>query len=87
MSIAKNKAVDSVYDVMKKWEQNFKGSLISFKVSDKPTHEYETPIYATIDSLTIVQLQCCRQHVKIKPMLKMCGCYCPFCGVKSFEIE
>lgn len=87
MAKVQNIAMDLIYNEMKKWERKSKGNLLSIKAGKKPAHEYESPIHATIDALTITPFRCCNKKVKIKPMLKIIGCYCPFCGVKDFEIE
>jgi uncharacterized C2H2 Zn-finger protein len=36
---------------------------------------------------TVHQYRCCNREVKIKPLLKIAGSYCPFCGVKEFETQ
>jgi len=87
MTMAHNVAMDLVYNEMKKLERKFKGGAISFKAGKKPKPEQENPIRATIEALTITHFRCCNKKVKIKPMLRISGCYCPFCGVKSFEVE
>ncbi|MDD3833272.1 MAG: TFIIB-type zinc ribbon-containing protein [Oscillospiraceae bacterium] len=87
MAIAQNYATDLVYDEMKKWERQYNSKDFKFNVGQKPKHKPENPIKATIEALTISHLSCCLREAKIKPMLKICGCYCPFCGVKDYEIE
>lgn len=87
MVMTHNVGIDLVYDEMKKWERKFNGGLVSFKVGKKPAHEYENPIHATIEALMITHFRCCEKSAKIKPVLKISGCYCPFCGVKDFEVE
>jgi hypothetical protein len=68
-------------------EKKFKNGLISFKAGKKPTPESETPIQAGIEVLVITNFPCCHRNSKIKPLLKITGCYCPFCGVKEYETE
>ncbi len=85
MAMAKNLAVDLINNEMKKFERSFKGKGISFKADKSAKREYEQPIYATIDALDIKYFECCKKEAKIKPLLKICGYYCPFCGVKYFE--
>lgn len=87
MAMAKNVAMDMIYDEMKKWEKQFNSGFITFKAGKKPRPEPENPIRAGIEALTIIQFPCCKRTAKIKPMLKFTGCYCPFCGVKEFELE
>ncbi len=87
MAIAQNYANDLIYNEMKKWEREFKGSFVSFKAGKKPTPEHETPIRAGIEALAITRFPCCIRSAKIKPLLQITGCYCPFCGVKNYEVE
>ena len=87
MAKTQNYAMDLIHNEMKKWEQQFKGGCVTFKAGNKPKEEYESPIYVTIEALTIHQYRCCGRKVKIKPMLQIIGSYCPFCGVKEFETE
>lgn len=80
----KNYANDLIYNEMKKWENKFKGSFVSFKVEKGPKHE-EYPIKYGIESLEIIKYPCCKRKAKIKPIYKLCGSYCPFCGVRYEE--
>ena len=86
-AMATNYATDVLYDELKKWENQFKGSFVSFKAGKKPDPVPENPIKAGIDSLIIAHFSCCSRSAKVKPILKITGCYCPFCGVKDFEVE
>lgn len=79
---AENYATDLIYNEMKKWERQFKGSFISFKVNRKPQSKEEYPIQYGIDALDVVKYPCCKRDSKIKPIYKICGSYCPFCGVR-----
>ena len=45
------------------------------------------PIRSGIEAMEICNFPCCKRTAKIKPLLKMTGAYCPFCGVKNCEIE
>jgi hypothetical protein len=85
--MAQNYAMDITYSEMKKWERKFSKGFITFKAGRKPKRKHESPIQATIEALTITQYSCCGRKAKIKPMLKITGCYCPFCGVKNFEVK
>ena len=76
---------DLIYNEMKKWEKKFKGSFISFKAGKKPQHEEEYPIKYGIEALEVEEYPCCKREAKIKPIYKMCGSYCPFCGVRYEE--
>ena len=87
MNIAKNYATDLIYNDFKKMESKFKGGIVSIKTGKKPKSEPETPIYAGIEVLAITKFPCCKRSAKVKPLLQITGCYCPFCGVKNYEVE
>lgn len=87
MAKTQNYAIDLIYNEMEKWERQFKSGIVTFKAGKKPKEEYESPIHATIEALTIHQYQCCGRKAKIKPILQIVGSYCPFCGVKEFEAK
>ena len=86
--MAQNKFNDMIYDMFKNLERhNRRNSMIKFKAGKRPKHEAEEPIRSSIEALEIISFPCCRRTAKIKPLLKMTGAYCPFCGVKNYEIE
>jgi len=87
LAMAENVAMDMVYDTLKKMERQFRNSPISFKMNKRPKYEAENPIRSGIEALEIATFPCCKRTAKVKPLLKMTGCYCPFCGVKNYEIE
>ena len=88
MRMIKNKVNDMIYDAFKDLERhNKRNSIIEFKAGKRPEHETEDPIRSGIEALEIANFPCCRRTAKIKPLLKMTGAYCPFCGVKNYEIE
>ena len=87
LTMMKNKATDAIYKEMKKMERKFKKGPISFKAGKKPKHEPENPICSGIEALEIATFPCCNRTAKVKLMLKITGCYCPFCGVKIYEVE
>ncbi len=88
MKMAKNKVNDMLYDMFKDLERhNRRNSIIKFKAGKRLKHEAEEPIRSSIETLEVTTFQCCRRTAKIKPLLKMTGAYCPFCGVKNYEIE
>jgi len=87
MAIAQNYATDLIYNGFKKMEKKFKSGLMTFKAGNKPKPEPENPIRAGIEALAITYFTCCKRSSKIKPLLQITGCYCPFCGVKNYEIE
>ena len=88
MKMAQNKVNDMIYDMFKDLERhNRRNSMIKFKAGKCPKHEAKEPIRSSIEALEITSFPCCRRTAKIKPLLKMTGAYCPFCGVKNYEIE
>lgn len=87
LAMTENIAMDIVYDAFEEMERQFKNSLISFKTSKRPQRKAENPIRSGIEALEITNFPCCKRSAKIKPLLRMTGCYCPFCGVKNYEVE
>jgi uncharacterized C2H2 Zn-finger protein len=87
MTKAQNYAMGLLYDEMKKLERRTKGKALSFTEGKKPKEEFESPIQSTIEALSVHQYRCCNREVRIKPLLKIVGSYCPFCGVKEFETQ
>lgn len=85
--MAQNQINDMIYDTFKKLEHRSKKSAVQFKAGKRPHHEPENPIRSGIEAMEICVFPCCSRTAKIKPMLKMTGTYCPFCGVKNYEIE
>ena len=79
--MAKNIADSIIFKEMEKWERQFKGSGISFKAGKKPREEVEMPIMASIEALEIEKYKCCKREAKIKSIARVCGSYCPYCGV------
>ena len=87
LAMVQNKATDMIHDEFKKMERQFRKGPVTFKAGKPPKHESEDPIRSGIDVLEIVSFPCCKRTAKIKPILRMTGCYCPFCGVKNYEFE
>lgn len=87
MQMAQNYANDLIMKELKKMEKNSKSSILKFKVTNKVKKEAELPIMLTVEALEIKKYSCCKREAKIKPILKMCGSYCPYCGVKDYGIE
>lgn len=87
MAMVQNKAMDMIHEEFKKMEHQFRKGPIKFKAGRAPKHEPEDPIRSGIEALEVTLFPCCKRTAKIKPILKMTGCYCPFCGVKNFEVE
>ena len=87
MKMVTNSVNDMIYDELKKLERHNKKGVISFKAGKCPKHESEDPIRLGIEAMEICTFPCCKRTAQIKPLLKMTGAYCPFCGVKNYEIE
>ncbi len=87
MNMAENLIQDIIHDAFKDLERHSKKGVIQFKAGNKPARKSEDPIRSGIEAMEIVTFQCCQRTAKIKPLLKMTGCYCPFCGVKNYEVE
>lgn len=79
---ALNKVLSNFYDEMKKFEKKTKNSIVQIK-ANKLKQEEEIPIKSTIDSMEIVDFECCNRQGKIRHLLNYCGCYCPYCGGKK----
>lgn len=86
-TMIKNRAMDMIYDEFKKMERQFKKGPITFKAGKPPKHDAEDPIRSGLETLEVVAFPCCKREAKIKPLIKMAGSYCPFCGVKVYEYE
>ena len=85
--MGQNYAMDMMYKELNNLERKSKKSPVRFKTGKRPKNEQENMIRTGIEALEITRLNCCERTAKIKPLLKMTGCYCPFCGVKEYEIE
>lgn len=87
MSMAENYANDLIMKELKKYEKKSKGSMISFNIKNKSKKKREQPIMLTIEALEQKFYSCCKMEAKIKPIIKMSGSYCPYCGVMDYGIE
>jgi len=85
--LAHNYALDFVYSTLKNIESKTKNKGFQIKVGNKPKPENINTIRSGIDTLKIVKFECCQRSAKIKPLLIMTGCNCPFCGVKEYDIK
>lgn len=79
---AKNYVLDKFHEEFKKLERSTKGNMVSFSAGSKPRHEAEGKMYCGIEALDIEKFPCCKREAKIDPLLKFCGSYCPYCGVR-----
>ena len=80
-----NYAMDRIYDEFKTLERKTRHSIVSFKAGKKPSHREEYPIRNGIENMDITLYPCCNRKAKTKAMYKICGSYCPFCGVRYDE--
>ena len=87
LKMATNMANDLLFDSLKDMQKRFNGGFISMKISKKPDREIESPIVSGIEALEIQKYKCCKKQAKIKPLVKIFGSYCPYCGVKYDEFE
>lgn len=87
MVMAENAAADRIYKELKRIERQIHKESIKLLAGSPQEHEPEDPIRSGIEAMEIVIFPCCQRTAKIKPILRMTGCYCPFCGVKSYEVE
>lgn len=88
MKMTKNKVNDTIYDAFKDLERhNKRKSMVKFNAGKRPQHEAEDPIHSGIEALELTNFACCNRIAKIKPLLRMTGAYCPFCGVKNYEVK
>lgn len=74
-----NHVIDGFYNEMKKVERRTNNSMIKVK-TNKLKKEYEPSVRSTIDSMEIIGFECCNRQANIRHLLKICGCYCPYCG-------
>lgn len=79
IAMAKNRALDEIYNEFRSLERQTRNSFVQFKCS-KPEKEDELPIQSTIDAMEIVDFDCCDRQAKIRNLLHYCGSHCPFCG-------
>lgn len=87
IAIANNYVMKTVHKEFKKLERQFKKGPIKIKAGKPPKLEKENPIHSGIEAMEKAYFPCCQRTAKIKPLLIMTGCYCPFCGVKNYEIK
>lgn len=86
MNMAENIANDYIYDMVKDLERK-SNKYVKIKAGNRPIYKSESPLHSGIEALESGTFSCCGRTAKIKPLLKIAGAYCPFCGVKDYEIE
>lgn len=86
--MVENYANELLTKELKKLEKTTKkNSFLKITVKSKYKKHSEQPIMLTIENMTSVEYPCCHIAAKIKPTLRMCGGYCPYCGEKYYGIE
>ena len=81
--ITKNYMLKYIHKEFKQLEKKSKNGLVQIKAGKPPKLEYEPKILSKIDELIIVKTNCCKKNLKINYLTKMCGYYCPYCGVRN----
>lgn len=84
---ANNYINDYLLREFKETEEKTKGRLLQLKVKNDYKKENEQPITLRVEKLEKKEYICCKMQAKIKPVLKMSGSYCPYCGVMDYGIE
>lgn len=87
MNMAENKVNEMLEDMFKGLERGTRNGLVKFKTGKRLPKKSEEPIRSSIEALDVCEFVCCHRTAKVKPLLKITGAYCPFCGVKDYEIE
>ena len=87
MQMVENYANDLIEKEFKKFAKSTKNSLCKFSYRSNYKKHSEQPIKLTIENMTLVEYPCCKRSFKIKPLLRLCGSYCPYCGEKYYGIE
>lgn len=85
IKIFENEFNEIIYNNFKKIKKETKNNLIKFKCNTKPILKEVSPIKKRIDKLELQNYKCCGSVAKIHPISKMCGSYCPVCGVIDYE--
>lgn len=84
---ANNYINDYVAREFRKIEKGSKGSIFQFEIKNNYKRENEQPIMLRAEKLEKKEYLCCKMQAKIKPILKISGSYCPYCGVMDYGIE
>lgn len=82
-----NQFFEQVYEDCKKLEKEFNKGPLVFKAGKKPIKKYERHLSSNVEAFEKAHFVCCKREAMIKPLLKITGCYCPFCGVKQYEFK
>ncbi len=87
LQIVENYANDLLEKEFKKLEKSTRNSMIKFKYKSNYKRHSEQPIMLSVEKMTVVEYPCCKRPAKIKPLLRLCGGYCPYCGEKNYGTE
>lgn len=87
LQMVENYANDLLEKEFKKLEKSTRNSMIKFKYKSNYKRHSEQPIMLSVENMTVVEYPCCKRLAKIKPLLRLCGGYCPYCGEKYYGTE
>lgn len=87
LALAKAKNITREYVTNELQKIAKKTDILSFSIDSEIKKEYESPVASTIDAMEIVSLPCCKKNIKINPLHKMTGFFCPFCGVINYDFD
>lgn len=87
LQMVENYANDLLEKEFKKLEKSTRNSMIKFKHKSNYKRHGEQPIMLSVENMTIAEYSCCKRPAKIKPLLRLCGSYCPYCGEKYYGAE
>lgn len=87
MNMVENYANELISKKFKELERKTRGSMVKIKVNSKTKKKSEQPIVLTVEALEKKTYPCCKMDAKIKPILKMSGSYCPYCGGMDYGVE
>ncbi len=85
--ICENYANELVMKEIKKLEKSSKKGQFKIKAKFNYIRHSEQPIMLTIENMATIEYPCCHIEAKIKPVIRMCGGYCPYCGEKYYGTE
>ena len=77
---ARNLAQDALHDMIKDLARKTpRNSAIKWNTKSRPKYEPEKIMFEE-DDLELIELDCCKNHVKIRAFDEAIGYYCPYCG-------
>lgn len=80
---AMNLAREVINDSMKDWEHSFKRMKgVSLK-RGAPLKPEADKVLLELPDLELEELECCHKSVKVNPLDKSVGVYCPYCGLAN----